>query len=128
MKKTLKFFVFMAVLLLVGGVVGYQQFILAPYTYTGDGKRVADVFQGSISLTGNGHEITIQAGSEVPCVTILGSENSIRIEEGATVTQIRGLGNDNAVDAPHGMDIDLSLLKGENNGLVQPVVPSLDGL
>ena len=128
MKKTFKFFVFMAVLLLVGGVIGYQQFILAPYTYTGDGKHVADVFLGSISLTGSGNEITIQAGSEVPWVTILGSENTILVEEGANVTQIRGLGNGNAIDAPPGMDIDLSLLQGENNGLVQPVVPSLDGL
>ncbi len=128
MKKTFKFFVFMAVLLLVGGVVGYQQFILAPYTYTGAGIRVAEVFNGSISLTGNGHDITIQAGSEVPSVTILGSDNTIHVEEGANVTQIRGLGNGNAIDAPQGMDIDLTLLKGENNGLVQPVVPSLDGL
>ncbi len=81
MKKTFKFFVFMAVLLLVGGVVGYQQFILAPYTYTGAGVSVAEVFKGSISLTGNGHEVTIQAGSEVPSVTILGSNNTIRVEE-----------------------------------------------
>jgi hypothetical protein len=127
MKKTFKFFVFMAVLLLVGGVVGYQQFILAPYTYTG-GVSVAEVFKGSISLTGNDHEVTIQAGSEVPSVTILGSNNTIRVEEGASVTEIRGLGNGNTVDVPNGMEIDLTLLKGENNGLVQPLAPSLDGL
>ncbi len=128
MKKTLRFFVFMSVLLLIGGVVAYQQFILADYTYTGDGKNLSDVFHGKISFTGNRNEVTIRAGSDVEWVTILGNENTIRIEEGAHVAQVRGLGSNNTVDAPPDMEIDLTRLKGDNNRQKQPVAPSLDGL
>ena len=128
MKKTFKFLVFMMTLVLAGGVVGYYQFILADYTYNGNGKTLADVFQGKISFTGNHNDVTIKSGSEVESVTILGNDNTIRIEEGAHVAAVRGFGNNNIVDAPPNMEIDLRWLEGENNGRKKAIGPSLDGL
>lgn len=128
MKKTFKFLVFMMTLVLAGGVVGYYQFILADYTYTGDGKTLADVFQGKISFAGNLNAVTIKSGSEVESVTIMGNDNTIRIEEGAHVATVRGFGNNNIVDAPPSMEIDLQWLEGENNGRKKAIGPSLDGL
>lgn len=128
MKKTFKFLVFMMTLVLVGGVVGYYKIILADYTYNGSGKTLSDVFQGKISFTGNHNDVTIKSGSEVDSVTILGNDNTIRIEEGAHVAAVRGLGNNNIVDAPADMEIDLHLLKGQNNGRKKAIGPSLDGL
>ena len=128
MKKTFKFFVFMCVVVLIGGVVGYQQFILADYTFTGDGKTLSDVYEGDISFTGSRNEVIIRAGSAVDVVTILGNDNAITIEDGAQVAQIRGIGSNNTVSAPEDMEIDLSLLKGDRNGRRRQGAPSLDGL
>lgn len=128
MKKTFKFFSFLVVVLLIGAVVGYQQFILAPYTYTGDGKTISDVFHGNVSFTGSGNKLTIQAGSQVDSITLLGNDNRVRIEAGAHVGQIRGIGSGNTISAPQEMEIDLSLLKGDNNGRAQSGARSLDGL
>ena len=127
MKRTFKFIVFMFVLLLIGGVVGYQQFILADYTYTGDAKKIADVFTGTISFTGSGNDLTIREGSVVEWVTVLGNDNVIRIEDGATVAQIRGAGENNSVVAPDGVQVDMKL-QGGNNLRQPPSAPSLDGL
>lgn len=128
MKKMIKFVLFMLVLGLVGGVVGYRQFVLADYTYTGESKTISDVFVGKISITGNDHRLTIRAGSVVPWVTIVGSDNLITIEKGAQVDKIRGLGGNNTIVAPPSVEVDASGLKGNNNTLRSKGAPSLDGL
>ncbi len=128
MKKSIKFVVFMIFLVLGGGAVGYFKYVLADYTYNGDGKTLADVFQGDITFTGSGNEVTIKAGSQVDSVTIFGNENVIRVEEGAQVAAIRGYGSGNLVDAPPDMEIDLEWFKGEGNRRTTGVARSLDGL
>jgi len=126
MKKTLKFLLFVIVLL-AGGALGYQ-FIQTDYAYSGDSKSVSEVFEGDIRITGSHNDLTIRAGSDVSAVTVLGSDNTIWIEDSAEVGRIRGVGNNNHVIAPEGTEIDLSMLKGENNTRRQDQVPSLDGL
>lgn len=128
MKKTFKFLVFMMTLVLAGGVVGYYQLFSVDYAYKGGGKTLADVFHGKISLNGSHYDVTIKSGSEVESVIIKGNDNTIRIEEGAHVAAVQGLGNNNIVDAPADMEIDLRLLKGQNNGRKKAIGPSLDGL
>jgi len=128
MKKSVKFIVFMILLVLGGGAVGYFKYVLADYTYNGDGKTVADVFQGDITFTGSRNEVTIKAGSQVDSVTIFGNENVIHVEAGARVIAIRGYGSGNLVDAPPEMEIDLEWFKGEGNRRGTGAARSLDGL
>ncbi len=128
MKKSVKFIVFMILLVLGGGGVGYFKYVLADYTYNGDGKTLADVFQGDITFTGSRNEVTIKAGSQVDSVTIFGNENVIHVEEGAQIAAILGYGSGNLVDAPLEMEIDLEWFKGEGNKRSTGPAQSLDGL
>ena len=128
MKKSIKFVVFMIFLVLGGGAVGYFKYVLADYTYNGDGKTVADVFNGDITFTGSSNEVTIKAGSQVDSVTIFGNENVIHVEEGAQVVAVRGYGSGNRVDAPPEMEINLEWFRGEGNKRAEAPAPSLDGL
>ncbi len=119
---------FRILLVLGGGGVGYFKYVLADYTYNGDGKTLADVFQGDITFTGSRNEVTIKAGSRVDSVTIFGNENVVHVEAGAQVAAIRGYGSGNVVDAPLDMEIDLEWFKGEGNRRATGVARSLDGL
>ena len=128
MKKKLSLFVLLVFFVLGGGAVTYFKYVLTDYTYKFDGKTLADVYQGDITLTGNGNDLTLKAGSQVDFVMILGDENIIHIEEGAWVTSIRGYGNNNLVDAPLDMELDLEWFKGEGNRRGTGAARSLDGL
>ncbi len=128
MKKRISFIVLLVFFVLGGGAVTYFKYVLTDYTYKFDGKTLADVYQGDITLTGNGNDLTLKAGSQVDFVMILGDENIIHIEEGAWVTSIRGYGNNNLVDAPLDMELDLEWFKGEGNRRGTGAARSLDGL
>ena len=128
MKKRISFIVLFVFFVLGGGAITYFKYVLTDYTYKFDGKTLADVYQGDITLTGNGNVLTLKAGSQVDFVMILGDENVIHVEEGARVTAIRGYGSGNLVDAPPEMEIDLKWFKGEGNRRTTGVARSLDGL
>ena len=128
MKKRISFIVLLVFFVLGGGAITYFKYVLTDYTYKFDGKTLADVYQGDITLTGNGNDLTLKAGSQVGFVMILGDENIIHVEQGALVTSIRGYGNNNLVDAPLDMEIDLEWLKGEGNRRGTGAARSLDGL
>ena len=129
MKKGLKFLLFMGAVVFVAGVVGYQHFILADYNLTSNGKSIAEVFEGSISLVGSQNAITIRSGSKVTTVTLLGNDNSVIIEKDAQVAEIRGGGADNRIVIPESLTVKTDLLKGKNNHIgTESVSPSIDGL
>jgi hypothetical protein len=128
MKKKLSFIVLLVFFVLGGGAVTYFKYVLTDYTYKFDGKTLADVYQGDITLTGNGNDLTLKAGSQVDFVMILGDNNIIHVEEGALVSSIRGYGSNNLVDAPLDMELDLEWFKGEGNRRGTGAARSLDGL
>jgi hypothetical protein len=128
MKKRISFIVLLVFFVLGGGAITYFKYVLTDYTYKFDGKTLADVYQGDITLTGNSNDLTLKAGSQVDFVIILGDENIIHVEEGAQVAAIRGYGSGNLVDAPPDMEIDLEWFKGEGNKRATGAAPSLDGL
>ena len=128
MKKRISFIVLLVIFVLGGGVITYFKYVITDYNYKFDGKTLADVYQGDITLTGNGNDLTLKAGSQVGFVMILGDENIIHVEEGAQVAAIRGYGSDNLVDAPPEMEIDLEWFKGEGNRRTTGAARSLDGL
>ena len=128
MKKKLSLFVLLVFFVLGGGAVTYFKYVLTDYTYKFDGKTLADVYEGNITLTGSGNELTLKAGSLVDYVMILGDENIIHVEEGAQILAVRGYGSNNLVDAPLEMEIDLDLFKGEGNRRGTGAARSLDGL
>ena len=128
MKKRISFIVLLVFFVLGGGAVTYFKYVLTDYTYKFDGKTLADVYEGDITLTGNGNDLTLKAGSKVGSVTILGDENIIHVEEGAQISAVRGFGNGNLVDAPLEMEIDMEWFKGDGNRRTTGTARSLDGL
>ena len=128
MKKRFSLIVLLVFFVLGGGAITYFKYVLTDYTYKFDGKTLADVYEGDITLTGSGNDLTLKAGSQVDFVVILGDENIIHIEEGAHVAAIRGYGSGNLVDAPPDMEIDLKWFKGEGNRRATGAARSLDGL
>ena len=128
MKKRLSFIVLLVFFVLGGGAITYFKYVLTDYTYKFDGKTLADVYQGDITLTGNGNDLTLKAGSQVDLVNIFGNENTLHVEEGAQVAIVRGYGSNNLVDAPPDMEIDLEWFKGEGNRRTTGAAGSLDGL
>ncbi len=128
MKKRISFVVLLVFFVLGGGAITYFKYVLTDYTYKFNGKTLADVYQGDITLTGNGNDLTLKAGSQVDFVMILGDENIIHIEEGAQVAAVRGYGSGNLVDAPLEMELDLEWFKGEGNRRSTGPARSLDGL
>ena len=128
MKKRISFVVLLVFFVLGGGAITYFKYVLTDYTYKFNGKTLADVYQGDITLTGNGNDLTLKAGSQVDFVMIFGDENIIHIEEGAQVAAVRGYGSGNLVDAPLEMELDLEWFKGEGNRRSTGTARSLDGL
>ncbi len=128
MKKIIKVFVVMCVVALIGGVIGFQQLLWADYSIKGSGRSISEVFNGTISVVGNGNTIRVQPGSAVDCITLAGSDNTVQVEAGAAVRQIRGAGSGNVINAPDDLEIDLSLLKGTANHRQTQGRSNLDGL
>ncbi len=128
MKKKLSFIVLLIFFVLGGGAITYFKYVLTDYTYKFDGKTLADVYDGDITLTGSGNDLTLKAGSQVDSVTILGDDNVIHVEAGAQIVAVRGYGSGNLVDAPPDMEIDLEWFKGEGNRRTAGAAGSLDGL
>ncbi len=128
MKKLFKTMTILGILLAGLGVVGFKFFVWGDYNY-GSGVRVSQVFDGNISVVGDGSKINVERGSRVDAITIMGSRNVLTIEDGAMVGAIRGQGTDNRVEHPAHLDIDKSLLTGMSSRQEQTGGrPELDGL
>lgn len=84
----------------------------------GSGSRYVQVFQGSISIVGESHEVTIQNGSKVPKLSILGDDIHVTIEPGAAVVKIEVAGDDNEVICPEGLNVEFST-SGDDNKMIR---------
>ncbi len=83
---------------------------------TGDGVKQAQVIRGDVGITGEDHELTILAGSDVSKLSIWGDEIKVRIEDGAVVRKIEIIGEDNTIYCPKGLSVEYSAI-GEDNKL-----------
>ncbi len=83
---------------------------------TGDGTRHEQVIHGSVGITGEDHELTILAGSDVTKLSIIGEENRVFIQDGALVWKIELAGEDNEVSCPPDLAVEFSTV-GEDNRL-----------
>ena len=128
MKKLFKTMIILGVLLCGLGVVGFGFFVWGDYNY-GSGVRVSQIFDGNISVVGDGSRINVERGSRVDTITIVGSRNVVTIEDGALVGRINGTGPDNRIEHPEHPDIDMNLL-GRIKGVQEQTGgrPELDGL
>ncbi len=83
---------------------------------TGDGVEQAQVIHGDVGITGEDHELTILAGSDVSKLSIWGDEIKVRIEDGAVVRKIEIIGEDNTIYCPKSLSVEYSAI-GEDNKL-----------
>lgn len=128
MKKLVKFTLFLVMVGLAGAAAAFYKYMVADYSYNSSGKTIAQVFQGEISIHGDRNDLTTQAGSEVPSVTLKGDSNTIRVETGAKVGSIRGYGSNNVIVLPENLEVDVKYLVGQNNRVQRGLRGSLDGL
>ena len=90
----------------------------AANSISGSGARYQQVFQGSISIVGESHEVTIQSGSKVPKLSILGEDVRVTIEPGAAVVKIEVAGDDNEIICPEGLNVEFATT-GDDNRLIR---------
>ena len=80
----------------------------------GDSARHEQVYRGDVGVTGEDHDITICADSEVRKLSILGEGNRVFIEDGAHVARIEIVGSDNEVSCAAGLQFEFAEI-GEDN-------------
>ena len=68
----------------------------------GHGAAQAGRYTGDVGITGNGAELTIQSGSNVPKLSIVGDACIVNVEDGAVVRRIEFWGTANTVTIPDG--------------------------
>jgi hypothetical protein len=61
-------------------------------------------YTGDVGITGNGTNLTVQAGSNVPKLSIVGDACSVNVEDGAVVRRIEFWGTANTVTIPENLD------------------------
>ena len=82
----------------------------------GEGQRHEQVVQGTIGITGDGHQFTVLPGSEVAKLSVVGDDNRVVVQDGAVVRRVELVGEDNEVICPEGMAVEYSAI-GEDNRL-----------
>jgi hypothetical protein len=86
----------------------------AHHNITGTGSRHAQVYHGSLRLTGEDNEITVLSGSNITKLSIMGEDNLVYVEEGALLEKVEIVGDDNEVVCPEGMPAQYNQI-GEDN-------------
>lgn len=85
---------------------------------TGDASRQERVIHGTIGVTGDRHQLTLLAGSDVQKLSIIGEANRIVVQDGATVRKVEVVGENNEVICPENMPAEYSEI-GEHNTIKQ---------
>ncbi len=70
----------------------------------GHGAVQTGRYTGDVGISGNGTDLTIQAGSRVPKLSIVGDACTVIVEDGAVVRRIEFWGTGNSVTIPQDLD------------------------
>jgi hypothetical protein len=70
----------------------------------GHGAVQTGRYTGDVGITGNGTELTIQSGSNVPKLSIVGDACVVNVEDGAVVRRIEFWGTANTVTIPENLN------------------------
>jgi hypothetical protein len=70
----------------------------------GHGAAQVGRYTGDVGITGNGTELTIQSGSNVPKLSIVGDACIVSVEDGAVVRRIEFWGTANTVTIPDNLN------------------------
>ena len=81
---------------------------------TGEKSRQERVIHGTIGITGDHHQITLLAGSDVLKLSIIGEKNHVVVQDGATLKKVEIVGEHNEVICPENMPVEYSEI-GEHN-------------
>ncbi|MGB0715940.1 MAG: hypothetical protein ACPGXK_08680 [Phycisphaerae bacterium] len=79
----------------------------------GHNLRLNQVYMGNMEISGNGNQIFVKKGSNIPKLSIAGDVNTVTFEDGALVNQIDIWGNSNTVSIPHDVTVTSSIM-GQN--------------
>jgi hypothetical protein len=64
------------------------------------GSVEARRYYGNVGIEGNGNNVTMQAGSNVPRLSIFGHNNQVVVEDGCTLFEVEIVGDGNIVNLP----------------------------
>ncbi len=81
---------------------------------TGENVDQEQVVHGEVGITGEDHEVTILAGSDVSKLSIWGEDIRVHIADGAVVRKIEIIGEDNTVSCPAGLSVEYSAIGDDN--------------
>lgn len=82
-------------------------------TIAGHNLRLDAVYMGNMEVAGNGNEVVVRDGSNVPKLSIAGDVNTVIFEDGAVVNQVDVWGNSNTVSVPADIKV-ISSVAGNN--------------
>ena len=86
----------------------------------GHGVSQVGRYRGDVGITGNGAELTIQSGSEVPKLSIVGDACIVNVEDGAVVRRIEFWGAASTVTIPDNLEPMVASM-GTNKVVRRPV-------
>jgi len=86
----------------------------------GHGLVQAGRYKGDVGISGNGTELTIQSGSNVPKLSIVGDACKVTVEDGARVGRIEFWGAASTVTIPDNLDPIVASV-GTNRVVRRPV-------
>jgi hypothetical protein len=81
---------------------------------TGEKSHQERIIHGTVGITGEKHQLTLLAGSDVQKLSIIGEDNRVVVQDGATVRKVEIVGENNEVICPADMPAEYSEI-GEHN-------------
>jgi hypothetical protein len=109
--------------MLLGALLAAAQVIFAGCAtnpVVGHGAVQAGRYTGDVGISGNGTELTIQSGSNVPKLSIVGDSCRVTVEDGARVSRIEFWGAASTVTIPDDIDPIVASV-GTNRVVRRPV-------
>lgn len=82
--------------------------------FIGEKTHAERVYHGTIGITGDEHQVTLLAGSDVQKLSIIGEKNRIVVQDGATLHKLEIVGEHNEITCPENMPAECSQI-GEHN-------------
>jgi hypothetical protein len=74
----------------------------------GHDQTISRKFTNDVGVTGNRTNLTIEAGSKIPKLSIIGDDCQVAVEDGAHIARIEFWGNGSTVTIPAGLMVYIS--------------------